>query len=298
MEIDRQQLDTRVQVITPENIAFQYRVAGPFPRLQAYLVDLLIRVVVCAVTLFAFSFAFDAIALGNWGLGIWYLIVFICVFFYGGLFETFWNGQTPGKRLLRIRVVSIEGQPINASQAVLRNVLRAADLQPGFCYLTGLIAAAMNDRFQRVGDLACGTMVVHEESYALRGVARVDEPEVLCLTAQLPAWFQPDRQLARALALYVGRRAQFSPSRRVQIARYVAVPLREKLGLPHQTHLDHLLCALYNRTFVNDGDEEASNGHAAPLEGADEGDSPFAAAPPIATSSPAEMEIHESIGPA
>ena len=46
------------------------------------------------------------------------------------LFEAFWNGQTPGKHMLRLRVVSDEGQPINGLQAVLRNLLRAADAQP------------------------------------------------------------------------------------------------------------------------------------------------------------------------
>ena len=50
--------------------------------------------------------------------------------FYGGLFETFWNGQTPGKRLLGIRVITLDGQPINALQAILRNVLRIVDAQP------------------------------------------------------------------------------------------------------------------------------------------------------------------------
>ncbi|NLE39795.1 MAG: RDD family protein [Pirellulaceae bacterium] len=294
MEADRPQLDTRVQVVTPENIAFQYRVAGPFLRLPAYLIDLAIRVGVCVVSVLAISFAFGTLRLADWGLGLWLLVVFFCIFFYGGVFETFWNGQTPGKRLLRIRVLSVEGQPINASQAVLRNVLRSVDILPGF-YLVGLIAASMNDRFQRVGDLACGTMVVSEESHGLRGVAKVDDPEVLRLTAQLPAWFQPDRQLARALALYVGRRSQFSPSRRVQIARYVAVPLREKLGLPQQTHLDHLLCALYNRTFVNDDESNGRMTLAATLLDVAEGGNPFSS---TETSPLVETEIHESIGSA
>ena len=51
--------------------------------------------------------------------------------FYVGLFEALWNGQTPGKRLMGIRVVSVEGQPITPFQAILRNILRVVDAQPG-----------------------------------------------------------------------------------------------------------------------------------------------------------------------
>jgi len=274
METDGHQLDTRVRVVTPENIAFQYRVAGPFRRLPAYLIDLALRIVVGAATLFGLSFVFGVIGLGNLGLGLWLVLFFFpLTWFYGGVFETFWNGQTPGKRIMRIRVLSVEGQAINASQAVLRNILRVVDALPSF-YLLGLVSAAMNDRFQRLGDLACGTMVVCEEPHRLRDVARVNEPEVLRLAAAIPAGFQPDRTLARALAVYVGRRGHFMPSRRVQIARYVGVPLRERLGLPQSTNLDHLLCALYSRAFVTDGEPESTSSLTAEVA---DGDSPFAA---------------------
>jgi len=275
-----QQLDTRVRVVTPENIAFQYRVAGPFRRLPAYLIDLAIRVVVGGAALFGLSLVFGVAGLEKLGLGLWLvLFLFPLTWFYGGLFETFWNGQTPGKRLTRIRVLSVEGQAINASQAILRNILRAVDALP-VLYLLGLISSAMNDRFQRIGDLACGTMVVSEEPQWLAGVARVNEPDVLRLTAAVPAWFQPDRSLARALAIYVGRRVHFTPARRVQIARYVGVPLRERLGLPQATNLDHLLCALYNRAFVTEEESESATAASdvTTMPGAADGGSPFAAA--------------------
>ncbi|MBN2218107.1 MAG: RDD family protein [Pirellulales bacterium] len=288
MHTDAQQLDTRVRVVTPENIAFQYHVAGPFRRLPAYLIDLAIRVTAGLVTLLGLSLAFGFAGLGSVGLGIWLLLFFMLTWFYGGLFETFWNGQTPGKRIMRIRVLSVEGQAINASQAVLRNILRTVDALPFlyplfFFYLVGLVSATMNKRFQRLGDLACGTMVVCEEPHWLKGVARINEPEVLRLTPSIPARFQPDRSLARALALYVGRRANFAPARRLQIARYVGVPLREELGLPQSTNLDHLLCALYNRVFVTEDTPEPNGPPAAPPASEPaSGASPFAAVAALA----------------
>ena len=58
------------------------------------------------------------------------MISFVLEWFYGGLFESLWNGQTPGKRLMGLRVLTTEGQPINGMQAVMRNLLRYADIFP------------------------------------------------------------------------------------------------------------------------------------------------------------------------
>ncbi|MBN1588851.1 MAG: RDD family protein [Pirellulales bacterium] len=293
MKVDTRQLDTRVRVVTPENIAFQYRIAGPFQRLPAYLIDLGIRVGVCLISSIGLTMIFGLAGLESVGQGLWLLLFFVLAWFYGCLFETFWNGQTPGKRLMRIRVLSIEGQAINASQATLRNILRVVDALPGF-YLLGLISAAMNDRFQRLGDLACGTMVVSEEPHWLRDVAKVKEPDVLRLADRIPASFQPNRSLARALAAYVGRRAKFTPSRRIQIARYLGVPLREQLGLAQRTNLDYLLCALYNRAFVTDEAPESDEPETSATVTAQvmDGVNPFA---PVVAREPAEVKLDEGI---
>lgn len=268
-------LDTRIEIVTPENIAFAYRVAGPFRRLPAYLIDLGIRLGVALFGLFVLSFAFGVAGLEGFGLGLWLTLAFLLTWFYGGVFETFWNGQTPGKMLMRIRVLSTDGQAINALQAVLRNVLRTVDGQPGLLYLLGLVSATMNDRFQRLGDLACGTMVVVEERQWCGGVVRIDDPEAIRLAALLPVSFQPSRSLGRALATYVGRRRTFSPTRRMQLARHLSVPLCREMELPSDTDPDRLLCALYHRTFITDREEPEADG----------GGSPFAVGNPFAAAS-------------
>jgi len=244
------QLDTRVEILTPENIAFRYQVAGPFRRLPAYLIDLVIRAAVFSVLAAVLSTAFAQARMPGLGFGLILVLWFVLSWFYGGLFEAYWNGQTPGKRVMEIRVLSVDGQPINGLQAVLRNVLRAIDAQPVIFYQLGLLAALMNDRFQRLGDLACGTMVVIEEPRWFAGVARVEDPEAIRLSTQVPAGFLVSRTMARAIAAYVGRRAHFSPGLRRDIAGIVGVELRDRLGLPGDTDLDQLLCAIYHRTFV------------------------------------------------
>jgi len=259
------QLDTSIEIVTPENIAFRYQVAGPMRRLPAYLIDLAIRVGVGMLVLYVFMFIFALLGLPGLGFGIVLVFWFLLAWFYGGLLETFWNGQTPGKRLMQIRVLSVDGQPINGLQAVMRNLLRAVDSQPGLLYLVGLLTAATNDRFQRLGDLACGTMVVVEERHWYRGIIRIDEPEVRRLAAQVPADFRASRTLARALAAYVQRRRVFPWVRRMEIARHLGEPLRERFGLPPEVNLDHLLAAVYHRTFITDREDEAPRGGGSPF---------------------------------
>mgnify|MGYP002622780748 CR=1 FL=1 len=254
------QLDSRIEIVTPENIAFHYVLAGPFRRLPAYLIDVGIRMGV--VLLVAMAAALAGIGgLGAIGFGLMLIIWFVLSWFYGGLFETFWNGQTPGKRMLGLRVLSVDGRPINAMQAVLRNVLRDVDAWPmvGYgaafgipLYMLGLVVVTANDRYQRLGDLACGTIVVVERHTRLTGLAQIEHREVLQLARQLPANFTASRQLAQTLSGFVARRGRFSPARRFELAGIPAGPFVERFSLPHDTNPDLLLVSMYFRTFFAD----------------------------------------------
>src|SRR5687767_1931680 len=119
----QRQLDLRIEVQTPENIAFQYRVAGPFRRMPAFLIDVAIRFFITLLAALAFVMMFSTVGLEGLGVGLALTFWFAMSWFYGGFFETYWNGQTPGKRMLGLRVVCVDGQPINGLQAVLRNIL-------------------------------------------------------------------------------------------------------------------------------------------------------------------------------
>jgi uncharacterized RDD family membrane protein YckC len=252
MALRQQPLDSIVQVVTPENIAFEYRIAGPFRRLPALLIDYVIMLIVMVVLAIAFGIAFGWISPGMAG-GLTMLSFFVITWFYGGFFETFLNGQTPGKMLCSLRVLTDRGQPINGLQAVLRNILRTADL---FLGVVGLIVMMMNRRYQRLGDLVCGTIVVIEDRQWLTGVAKLDDPRSIQLAAYLPPNFTVSRTLAKALATYVERRRFFSVPRRREVAKYLAEPLLERFGLPLDTSYDLLLCALYYRTFIADRSQD------------------------------------------
>jgi uncharacterized RDD family membrane protein YckC len=304
------QIDTRIEIVTPENIAFQYRVAGPFRRLPAFLIDVAIRIGVAIAGFIVAMFVFGLAGVQGVGFGVALLLWFGLAWFYGGLFEALWNGQTPGKRLMSIRVVSVEGQPITPFQAILRNILREVDALPVFgipfigpleiplfLYQLGLVIAVLNDRFQRLGDLASGTMVVVEERRYLRGVIQIHEPGAIRAGASIPPTFQPSRSLARVLAAYVQRRQLFSWGRRMEIARHVGEPLRRKFQLPPDTDLDLLLCGLYRRAFIADRAEhvdEALEG-SSPFQQPPDPAGPFAAASVV--DEPAPMGESTEEGP-
>ncbi len=256
MSTDSPALDTSVQIITPENIAFRYRVAGPFRRLPAYLIDLGIRLALWTIASMAVIIAFSSVGLPGIGVAAILVIIFVLTWLYGGLFEALWNGQTPGKRLMNIRVLTVEGQPISGWQAVLRNVLRAVDMLPPMFYLVGFVSAILTHRYQRLGDLAAGTMVVVEEPKWFQGVIRVADPQVVRLARQIPPAFQAGRTMARALAAYVQRRSHFSSARRLEIAEHLGRGLQQQFNLPPDTDVDLLLCAVYYRTFITDRRDE------------------------------------------
>ena len=285
------QIDSAIDIVTPENIAFSYRVAGPFRRLPAFVIDLGIliglHVVVAILAMFVGSFA-GGITFA--GVSVIFLIVW---WFYGGLFETFMNGQTPGKWVMGLRVLTVDGHPINGLQAVLRNILRAADMMPilslqifdivldplegelmppAYVIPTGILGLAVmtiTARYQRLGDLVCGTMVVSEDRHWLTGLAKLDDERAAQLAEYIPPNFQVTRSMARTLANYVERRRFFSLPRRREVARHLAVPLLERFSFPADTSHDLLLCALYYRTFIADrGDETARQRDASPFAAA------------------------------
>jgi len=247
-----QPLDATIHVVTPENIAFEYRLAGPFRRLPAFFLDLCIQVTVLIGLAIFLSFT---VGLASPGLAMFLIFVMALViwWFYGALFETFFNGQTPGKHMLGLRVLTDNGQPINGLQATLRNLLRAADL---VVPIVGLLVATLSRKYQRLGDRVAGTMVIVEEREWVTGVAKLDDPRSIQLAGYLPPNFVVTRSLAKSLATYVERRRFFTPPRRREVARHLAVPLLERFGLPADTSYDLLLCALYYRTFIADRSQD------------------------------------------
>jgi uncharacterized RDD family membrane protein YckC len=98
----------------------------------------------------------------KWLLAAVIILVFVLWSGYFAIFEWLWNGQTPGKRMLRLRVIREDGRPVTIWETAARNLLRVFDMMPFPFYSIGLVSVFMSERDQRVGDFVAGTVVVRE----------------------------------------------------------------------------------------------------------------------------------------
>ena len=148
-------LDTRYRVEIPGGIHLEAQVVGPVARCFAFLIDLVIRgIVLMLLSLASVLFGFSGI-----GGGFFLIFLFIIEWLYPVLFEVLARGQTPGKKILGISVVNDDLSPVTLGSSLVRNLLRTVDFLPLF-YLVGLVSMLCNRRFQRLGDLAAGTLVI------------------------------------------------------------------------------------------------------------------------------------------
>lgn len=152
---------------TPEQVHLEFVLAGIGSRFMAVFLDSLIEAAVLLILLLLTLLWIGSGAL-DFTRSIWWeaLVTFVVFCIYWGYFATFeaiWKGQTPGKRWAGIRVIKDTGRPINAFEAIARNLVRVVDFFPGV-YGVGVIAMVLNAKHRRVGDFVAGTIVVHESS--------------------------------------------------------------------------------------------------------------------------------------
>lgn len=152
--------DGSVAARTPEGIEYALRPAGPMIRAAAALIDMIIQGAVMVALLFILAFA--SLLTGAW---ILLLGLFALTWFYHAAFEILAEGQTPGKRVMGLRVVMPDGSPVSPGASFVRNLLRFAD---GFLYLyyVAFLSMSLSGGFKRLGDMAAGTLVVYTRSEA------------------------------------------------------------------------------------------------------------------------------------
>ncbi len=162
---------------TPERVPLEFALASIGNRFLAvaidhffqYLLMLIVAVVVIASTNGITSLGNIGIfeEMSKWTIAILIILVFLIFTGYFVFFEWLWNGQTPGKRFLKLRVLREDGRPITFWEALARNFLRLFDAVPGVVlpfYSVGLIVIFMSNRDQRIGDIFAGTVVVRERT--------------------------------------------------------------------------------------------------------------------------------------
>lgn len=218
---------------TPEGIEFALPLAGPISRMLAFLVDI---GVVITIGQTAEKILGPLGFLGkDFSEAIKILAYFVISLLYMAAAEWLWRGQTVGKRLLRLRVVDAGGLRLEASQVLVRNLLRFVDGLPAL-YLLGGITCLISRHRQRLGDLAAGTVVIRTPKLArpdldqLLGGKYNSLAEIRHLAARIRQKVSPEMGRIAMEALL--RRDAIEPEARLALFRQIAQKFRDLVPYP------------------------------------------------------------------
>lgn len=223
----------KLTIETPEQTSLEYPLAGVGSRFLAVALDTLIQ---WGAGLVLFTVFIIVLPLGkfwegtiNWAVAVLILGMFLLMFGYFAIFEAIWNGQTPGKRLTRLRVIQDSGRPITVYQAILRNLLRIADYLPGM-YLAGIISILVSKQNKRLGDFVAGTVVVHEKPFE-QSQMTWETPQAETTSASQFNVSRLTTEELRLIESFLQRRDYLSAEVRGTLARQIAARIAEKLAL-------------------------------------------------------------------
>jgi uncharacterized RDD family membrane protein YckC len=228
-------------VLTPERVSLQYDIAGIGSRGAAVIVDTVIQYLGLLVLLVALTSAAvvssviqETRGAGGTALvvGLAALLVFLVMFGYFMLFEIVWNGQTPGKRMLGLRVIRENGYPIRPVDSVIRNLIRVVDWLP-LAYGVGVLTMLLNNRSKRLGDFASGTIVVREGARGTSALLISAAPEPVGI-----ALSNADATLVRDFLI---RRGTMNPHARAELAQRLAAAVATRYSLTVSSNPEEFL---------------------------------------------------------
>ncbi|HJR80055.1 MAG TPA: RDD family protein [Anaerolineales bacterium] len=251
---------------TPENVAFGYQIAGIGSRFLASLLDtvivVLLQVVILIVVMLIIR-AGDQTAFSE-QISAWVYAVFgmIAAIFYWGyyiFFEMLWNGQSPGKRWVGLRVIRADGTPITLSESLIRNLARLVDFLPA-AYGIGIVTMFIDKQSRRLGDLAAGTLVVQDRAPITMQDLAVKRAVHLRPWANISLdGFPIERLTNNDLSLiedFLLRRDQLT--HRESLAIQILNTLHQRLGLPLPTlsklEAEDRLAAILHAAHHRDGE--------------------------------------------
>jgi hypothetical protein len=168
-------------------------------------------------------------------MGLWFVLLFLSEWLYGAIFETLMQGRTPGKLLLGLRVVRVDGSPAQMQDFVLRNLLRGVDFLPVF-YGVAVLCQLGDDRLRRLGDMVAGTVVVREDGSGVLDRVRIEPPVSETERREMPARVVLTQDEIALIESFLRRRRRLGPARSEELARYLSPRLSERTGVEATSH--------------------------------------------------------------
>lgn len=223
-----ERLGDKLTIETPEQTSLEFSIAGIGSRFLAIAIDTLIQTTIVAAMLpFAFFLPRPS-PYGPWIVAMGLLVFFLVYYGYFFAFESLWNGQTPGKRIIRIRVIKDDGRPVQAIDSVARNLLRIVDQLP-VLYAIGIVTVLLSPKSKRLGDFVAGTIVVHERTLEDMKPVWDSVPREDGLKLGSERLAPEDLALIEA---FLNRRSALAADVRYQTADQIVLRLRPKLQIP------------------------------------------------------------------
>ncbi len=240
---------------TPEGVNFSLPLASPVIRCLALILDVLF-ISVLSTTIVKLISILTLLSPGLFTAAI-IILYFIISIGYGIAMEWFGNGQTIGKRVFKLKVVDEEGLKLQFSQVVIRNLLRFVDALPSL-YLVGGVTALFNNKYQRIGDIVAGTVVMRRMEISRPDLDQLSpikfnslkEQPVIC--SKIHKYISP-REASIALNALV-RRGEINPDERITLFEGLANYFQKKLPftkeltgtISNEQYIRNIVDVLYN----------------------------------------------------
>ncbi|HEX8476554.1 MAG TPA: RDD family protein [Pyrinomonadaceae bacterium] len=236
--------DETLVIETPERVPLHFALASIGNRFLACAFDHALQMLVILLVVIVLTWTGNLVGAGErlkdapkWVLVVLILSVFLIWSSYFAVFEWLWNGQTPGKRRLKLRVIREDGRPVTFWEASARNLLRIFDMTPFPFYSIGLICVFMSSRDQRIGDFVAGTVVVREreaEAPTFTEVFAAPTSDAALRRSFKPVLFTGDANVLTAREIevveaFLRRRWEFEEAPREWMAWRIATPVMNKI---------------------------------------------------------------------
>jgi len=236
-------MKNEITITTPENVRITFELAGIGSRFVALLLDSILQGVLFAIILISaltggITFGENIEGAFSWYLAALILITFLIFIGYFIFFEMIMKGRSPGKAIMKIRVMRRNGQPVTFVSTLLRNIFRIADFFPGL-YGVGVLVMFISPESRRIGDYLGSTIVVKDRIGRIPAtLQQLEAQDAAVRDGQTLNMYPISQEEYRLLKEFITRRDKLTKEKRQQLAQRIAERLWNKFNVPSEERKD------------------------------------------------------------